>query len=112
MEDEGACEDGFLPDALVNEFGYRRLSDDRLRGGSCGLGFSFGFVEVDMVKYCLSRAHLSHERAIRTGRSGSSSLNVHFTDPLSTRLLSHSRRNSLDIGNRSNTGSLFMLIGI
>ena len=52
MEDEGACEDGFLPDVLVNICGYRRFSDDRLRGGSCGLGFSFGFVgelEVDMA---------------------------------------------------------------
>ena len=54
MEDEGACEDGFL--TIVGLIcclgGYKRDSDDRLRGGSCGLDFSFGFVatSVDMVK--------------------------------------------------------------
>lgn len=41
MEDEGACEDGFL------RGGYRRLSGcEGFRGGSCGatmaLAFSFG----------------------------------------------------------------------
>ena len=56
MEDECACEDGFLPvvGLICCRGGYRRLSEDRLRGGSCGLGFSFGFVGgLDMVKHWL-----------------------------------------------------------
>ena len=53
MEDEGACEDGFLPvvGLICCRGGYKKLSDERLRGGSWGLGFSFGFVGgLDMVK--------------------------------------------------------------
>lgn len=52
MEDEGACEDGFLDRLSIvkaGRGGYRRVSDDGLRGGGRGLGFSFDFGEVDMV---------------------------------------------------------------
>ena len=78
MEDEGAWEDGFLPvvGLICCRGGYRRLSEDRLRGGSCGLGFSFGFVGgLDMVK----RTGLSRAKLLGRDTAVTVSITFHYT---------------------------------